>query len=56
MKKSKKLKTKNQLLVDALGKGFREIYLDENPHGFKKTNNVVKSQKTYNRKKEKFAE
>ncbi len=46
MKKNIKL-----LYIDALGKGAREEYLTDNPHGFKSVKKVHKSKKTYSRKK-----
>ena len=45
-----KKKDKKTLLIDALGKGAREEYLTENPHGFKSVKKVHKSKKTYSRK------
>lgn len=42
-----------QVKVDieaALGKGHREQYLEENPHGFKSVRKVHKSKKAYSRK------
>lgn len=45
-----KKKDKKEVLIDALGKGAREVYLTENPHGFKVVKKVHKSKKTYNRK------
>jgi hypothetical protein len=44
---------KKTLLIDALGKGAREEYLTDNPHGFKAVKKVHKSKKTYNRKNNK---
>lgn len=43
-------KDKKQLMIDALGNGAREVYLEKNPHGFASVNKVHKSKKTYNRK------
>jgi hypothetical protein len=31
-------KEDKKLLINALGKGCREVYLEENPHGFRKIN------------------
>lgn len=45
MKKDIKL-----LYIDALGKGYREVYLEENPHGFRKMHKVHKNKKKYSRK------
>jgi len=44
-----------KLIVDvnldkALGAAHRSQYLEENPHGFKKTNHVHKNKKKYSRK------
>lgn len=50
MKKLTK-KQKENLLVTGLGKGAREEYLEDNPHGFKKVHKVHKSKKTYSRKR-----
>lgn len=44
-------KNNKQLLVDALGKGYREQYLEDNPHGFRRVNKIHKSKKKYNRKR-----
>jgi hypothetical protein len=46
MKKLTK-KQKEKLLLAGLGKGAREEYLEDNPHGFKKIHKVHKSKKTY---------
>ncbi len=45
-----KKKDKKEVLIDALGKGAREEYLTDNPHGFKSVKKVHKSKKTYSRK------
>jgi len=45
-----KKKSKTKKLIDILGKGVREIYLEDNPHGYKKTNSIHKNKKKYNRK------
>jgi len=49
-----KKKDKKEVLIDALGKGAREEYLTDNPHGFKHgfkaVKKVHKSKKTYSRK------
>jgi len=50
MKKLSK-KQKENLLITGLGKGAREEYLEDNPHGFKKVHKVHKSKKTYSRKR-----
>lgn len=39
--------------IDALGKGAREAYLEQNPHGFAKVKKIHKSKKAYDRKKNK---
>jgi hypothetical protein len=44
MKKLTK-KQKEKLLLAGLGKGAREEYLEDNPHGFKKIHKVHKSKK-----------
>jgi len=49
MKKLTK-KQKQKFLVDSLGKGAREVYLEDNPHGFRKIHKVHKSKKAYSRK------
>lgn len=38
-------------LEKALGAAERDRYLEENPHGYNKTNHVHKSKKEYSRKK-----
>ncbi len=43
-------KEDKKLLIDALGKGCREVYLEENPHGFRKMHKVHKNKKKYSRK------
>jgi hypothetical protein len=42
-------KDKKQLMIDALGNGAREVYLEKNPHGFSSVNKVHKSKKAYSR-------
>jgi hypothetical protein len=42
-------KDKKQLMIDALGNGAREVYLEKNPHGFASVNKVHKSKKAYSR-------
>jgi hypothetical protein len=42
--------TKKQLMIDAMGNGAREVYLEKNPHGFAAVNKVHKSKKAYDRK------
>lgn len=42
--------TKKQLMIDAMGNGAREVYLEKNPQGFASVNKVHKSKKTYDRK------
>lgn len=44
--KNKKIKN----LVNSLGNGAREAYLEMNPHGFASVNKVHKNAKKYNRK------
>lgn len=46
--KAKNKKIKN--LVNSLGNGAREAYLEMNPHGFTCVNKVHKNTKKYNRK------
>lgn len=46
----KKNKQKNSDLLAALGKGYREAYLLQNPHGFKKQTTITKDKTKYNRK------
>ena len=48
-----KRKDKRTLLVDSLGRGHREQYIEDNPHGFKSVNKKHKNKKKYNRKREK---
>tara|TARA_R110001592_G_scaffold329339_1_gene611091 strand:+ start:6797 stop:6982 length:186 start_codon:yes stop_codon:yes gene_type:complete len=43
-------KDKKDRLIKGLGKGARDSYLDDNPHGFKATKKVHKSKKKYTRK------
>jgi hypothetical protein len=48
------MKTKNKkikILIDSLGNGAREAYLEMNPHGFSAVNKVHKNSKKYDRKK-----
>jgi len=45
-----KKEDKKLLYIDALGKGAREVHLEENPHGFRKMHKVHKSKKKYSRK------
>lgn len=47
MKKNTK---KRELTINAIGKGAREVYLEQNPHGFSSVNKVHKSDKEYSRK------
>lgn len=52
-RKIKKVSTDDQekeILVKALGKGARQQYLQDNPHGYSKVNKVHKSKKNYTRK------
>ena len=58
--KKKKLKDQNSISVEsnididaALGKAHREVYLEDNPHGYKKIKHVHKNKKKYNRKRNK---
>ncbi len=46
--KNKNKKIKN--LVNSLGNGARESYIELNPHGFSCVNKVHKNSKKYNRK------
>lgn len=46
--KAKNKKIKN--LVNSLGNGAREAYLEMNPHGFTCVNKIHKNAKKYNRK------
>ena len=57
--KKPKVKGKNEntvsitILIDldkAFGKGFRDAYLDSNPHGFSATTKKHKNKKKYSRK------
>jgi hypothetical protein len=43
-------KEKIKDFIRKLGEGLREIYLQQNPHGYSSVNKVHKSKKTYNRK------
>ena len=43
-------KNKKQIMIDAMGNGAREVYLEKHPHGFASVNKVHKSKKAYNRK------
>ena len=49
MKNTEKIKN----LINSIGKGAREAYLEQNPHGFSAINKVHKSSKKYDRKKTK---
>ena len=50
-KKNKKKVIKTSIdLEAALGKGAREAYLEQNPHGYAATKKVHKNKKKYNRK------
>jgi hypothetical protein len=49
-----KKKTKTQVLVDSMGSGAREAYLQMNPHGFSAVNKVHKNKKKYCRKQKAF--
>lgn len=44
--KNKKIK----ILINSLGNGAREAYLEMNPHGFYSVNKVHKNAKKYSRK------
>lgn len=46
-----KHKNKIKQLVNSIGNGVREAYLEMNPHGFTSVNKVHKNLKKYNRKK-----
>ena len=43
-------KTKKQLMIDAMGNGAREVYLEKNPHGFSSVTKVHPSKKAYKRR------
>lgn len=46
------MKTQNKKsLLSALGKAAREVYLNDNPHGFSKGSTTSKNKKKYTRKK-----
>jgi hypothetical protein len=49
------MKKITKVTINAIGKGCREVYLQNNPHGFSATNKVHVSKKSYNRRKEKYA-
>lgn len=50
-KKNKKKKIKVEVDIEAaLGKGAREAYLEQHPHGYAATKKVHKNKKKYNRK------
>lgn len=44
-------KSKIETLINALGKGHRDAYLEQNPHGYTSVKKVHKSKKKYTRKK-----
>ena len=48
-----KKKQQHKLLLQALGKGYRESYLEANPHGFSKSLHLSKDKSKYNRKQSK---
>jgi hypothetical protein len=48
-----KKKQQQKLLIQALGKGHRESYLEANPHGFSKSLHLGKDKSKYNRKQSK---
>jgi hypothetical protein len=48
-----KKKQQQKLLIQALGKGYRESYLEANPHGFSKSLHLSKDKTKYNRKQSK---
>ena len=50
MKQTKKSK---RAMLAAVGKANREVYIEQNPHGFASVHKVHKSKKAYNRKREK---
>lgn len=52
-KMKKKENKEHKLLLQALGKGHRESYLEANPHGFSKTLHLSKDKSKYNRKQSK---
>lgn len=58
--KKKKLKDQNKIIVKsdididvALGNAHRRMYLEDNPHGYKKMNKIHKNKKKYDRKRNK---
>jgi len=44
-------KTDIKILDAGLGKGCREVYLKDNPHGFRKVLKVHRNKKKYSRKR-----
>lgn len=52
MKKKKKL-SDIELLDKVLGNAQRDLYLEDNPHGYSRVNSKSKNKKKYNRKLEK---
>ena len=50
--KAKNKKMEN--MINAMGNGAREVYLEKNPHGFSSVNKVHKSKKSYDRKNKNF--
>jgi mRNA-degrading endonuclease RelE of RelBE toxin-antitoxin system len=45
-----KTKNKTKITINAIGNGFRLLYLEKNPHGFVSVTKVHKSSKQYSRK------
>lgn len=44
-------KDKLKKMIDAIGNGTREAYLEQYPHGYKATKKIHKNLKKYSRKK-----
>jgi hypothetical protein len=49
-----KTKNKTKITINAMGNGFRLLYLEKNPHGFSSVHKVHKSDKQYSRKNKKL--
>jgi len=45
---------KTEQMLNAMGNGAREVYLADNPHGFRCVHKVHKSKKQYSRKNNKI--
>jgi hypothetical protein len=50
------MKTETKITINALGKGVRLIYLENNPHGYVSVKKIHKSKKQYSRKNNKTYE